>query len=140
MVIAGGHSGYLLSIDEANIRPGPDGSPNVMEYLFSEGPGLVLEVATSNVPTVISAYGDKSKCRVLGNGVSGSTSIEVELRSKGGARRQLMKESVGDVRLQWEKTSFKLEQLQADINCVKQERGEVMVLVVVTERCCFFQR
>ncbi|KAF4664485.1 hypothetical protein FOL47_005095 [Perkinsus chesapeaki] len=122
MIMSGGHNGYLISIDEGNLREDEGGSGNVMEYLFSEGPGLILEVATSNVPTVMAAYGEKTKCKVLGNGVSGSTNVEVELRMKGGARRQLMVESVKDIRLQWEKTSFKLEELQADVTCVRQER------------------
>lgn len=119
----------------------------VMELLFSEELGLVLEVSESHVETVCQRYADAGvECHRIGRTCGfgpeamvrhrpryiyfGSQALslglwqwlsslyQVSVRVNG---REVLREPLPNLRALWEETSFQLERLQANELCVKQE-------------------
>ncbi|XP_017262724.1 phosphoribosylformylglycinamidine synthase isoform X1 [Kryptolebias marmoratus] len=96
------------------------GGFGVMELLFSEELGLILEVSQSDVETVCRSYSVAGvEClrigRTCGFGPEAMVRVQVD-------RQEVLHESLPDLRAVWEDTSFQLERLQANELCVKQEK------------------
>ncbi|XP_008405528.1 phosphoribosylformylglycinamidine synthase isoform X1 [Poecilia reticulata] len=95
-----------------------DGS-GVMELLFSEELGLVLEVSQTDLEAVCQRYRDGGlRCHRIGRTCGFGPEATVRVRVDG---QEVLSESLPDLRAVWEATSFQLERLQADELCVKQE-------------------
>lgn len=93
----------------------------VMELLFSEELGLVLEVSGRHVQTVCQRFGDSGvECRRVGRTVGFGPDAEVRVHVDG---QEVLKASLPELRGLWEETSFQLERLQANEACVKQEEA-----------------
>ncbi|KAM4575374.1 phosphoribosylformylglycinamidine synthase [Fundulus diaphanus] len=91
----------------------------VMELLFSEELGLVLEVCQTDLETVCQRYKDGGlQCHHIGRTCGFGPDAMVRVRVDG---KEVLYESLPDLRAVWEATSFQLERLQADELCVKQE-------------------
>uniref|UniRef100_A0A3Q1FVB7 Phosphoribosylformylglycinamidine synthase n=1 Tax=Acanthochromis polyacanthus TaxID=80966 RepID=A0A3Q1FVB7_9TELE len=93
----------------------------VMELLFSEELGLVLEVSHSDLETVCQRYSDAGvQCRHIGRTCGFGPEAMVSVHVDG---QEVLRESLPDLRALWEETSFQLERLQANELCVKQEEA-----------------
>ncbi|TNM87451.1 hypothetical protein fugu_005672 [Takifugu bimaculatus] len=91
----------------------------VMELLFSEELGLVLEVSQVHVETVRQRYCDAGvECRCIGRTCNFGPEAQVRVCVDG---EEVLKGLLPDLRSLWEDTSFQLERLQANEMCVKQE-------------------
>ncbi|KAM9849326.1 phosphoribosylformylglycinamidine synthase [Aulostomus maculatus] len=91
----------------------------VMELLFSEELGLVLEVSQPDVERVFQSYSDAGvPCRRIGRTRGFGPEALVVVRVDG---QEVLREPLPDLRALWEDTSFQLERLQANELCVKQE-------------------
>ncbi|XP_064189678.1 phosphoribosylformylglycinamidine synthase isoform X2 [Anguilla rostrata] len=93
--------------------------PGVMEVLFSEELGLVLEVSESNVARVCQSYTDAGlPCHRIGRTCGFGPESLVKVRVCG---QEVLSDSLPRLRALWESTSFQLERLQANPTCVQQE-------------------
>ncbi|XP_061095144.1 phosphoribosylformylglycinamidine synthase [Conger conger] len=93
--------------------------PGVMEVLFSEELGLVLEVSESNVARVSQSYADAGLiCHRIGRTCGFGPESMVKVRVCG---QEVVSDSLPHLRALWESTSFQLERLQANPTCVQQE-------------------
>ncbi|XP_034085669.1 phosphoribosylformylglycinamidine synthase [Gymnodraco acuticeps] len=93
----------------------------VMELLFSEELGLVLEVSQLNVETVCQRYsGSGVQCHRVGRTCGFGPEAMVSVRVDG---QEVLREPLPHLRALWEDTSFQLERLQANEICVKQEEA-----------------
>uniref|UniRef100_I3J3D9 Phosphoribosylformylglycinamidine synthase n=1 Tax=Oreochromis niloticus TaxID=8128 RepID=I3J3D9_ORENI len=91
----------------------------VMELLFSEELGLVLEVSQSDLETVCQRYSDAGvQCLHIGRTYGFGPEAMVRVRVDG---KEVLRELLPDLRAIWEDTSFQLERLQANELCIKQE-------------------
>ncbi|KAI3368319.1 hypothetical protein L3Q82_008027 [Scortum barcoo] len=91
----------------------------VMELLFSEELGLVLEVSQLDVETVCQRYIDAGLlCHRVGRTCAFGPEAVVSVRVDG---QEVLRDSLPNLRTLWEDTSFQLERLQANEICVKQE-------------------
>uniref|UniRef100_A0A4W6D2E1 Phosphoribosylformylglycinamidine synthase n=1 Tax=Lates calcarifer TaxID=8187 RepID=A0A4W6D2E1_LATCA len=91
----------------------------VMELLFSEELGLVLEVSQSDAETVCQRFSDADvQCHRIGRTSGFGPEAVVSVRVDG---QEVLREPLPDLRALWEDTSFQLERLQASELCVKQE-------------------
>ncbi|CAJ1060051.1 phosphoribosylformylglycinamidine synthase [Xyrichtys novacula] len=91
----------------------------VMELLFSEELGLVLEVSRRHVQTVCQRFGDVGlQCHRVGKTVGFGPDSEVRVRVDG---EEVLRAPLPELRGMWEETSFQLERLQANETCVQQE-------------------
>ncbi|KAM9763176.1 phosphoribosylformylglycinamidine synthase isoform 1-T1 [Menidia menidia] len=91
----------------------------VVELLFSEELGLVLEVSQTDLETVSRRYGEAGvQCHRIGStrGFGPESTVRICVDGK-----EVLREPLPDLRALWEDTSFQLERLQADEVCVKQE-------------------
>uniref|UniRef100_A0A7N6C4D9 Phosphoribosylformylglycinamidine synthase n=1 Tax=Anabas testudineus TaxID=64144 RepID=A0A7N6C4D9_ANATE len=92
----------------------------VMELLFSEELGLVLEVSESHVKTVRQRYSDAGvECHHIGRTCGFGPEAMVSVRVDG---QEVLREKLPNLRALWEDTSFQLERLQANELCVQQEK------------------
>ncbi|RXN24302.1 phosphoribosylformylglycinamidine synthase [Labeo rohita] len=92
---------------------------DVMEALFSEELGLVLEVCESNASTVCQRYTDADLvCHRIGrtSGFGPDAMVKVSL-----CGQEVLNERLPTLRAIWESTSFQLERLQANPLCVQEE-------------------
>ncbi|XP_058612019.1 phosphoribosylformylglycinamidine synthase [Onychostoma macrolepis] len=92
---------------------------DVMEALFSEELGLVLEVCESNASTVCQRYTDAGLvCHRIGktSGFGPDARVRVSL-----CGQEVLNERLPTLRAIWESTSFQLERLQANPLCVQEE-------------------
>uniref|UniRef100_UPI0037E9C471 phosphoribosylformylglycinamidine synthase isoform X1 n=2 Tax=Semicossyphus pulcher TaxID=241346 RepID=UPI0037E9C471 len=93
----------------------------VMELLFSEELGLVLEVSCLHVQSVCQRFGDVGlQCRRVGRTAGFGPHAEVKIRVDG---QEVLRASLPELRALWEETSFQLERLQANEACVRQEEA-----------------
>uniref|UniRef100_A0A3Q3MLE8 phosphoribosylformylglycinamidine synthase n=1 Tax=Mastacembelus armatus TaxID=205130 RepID=A0A3Q3MLE8_9TELE len=91
----------------------------VMELLFSEELGLILEVSEAHVQTVCQRYGDAGvQCHRIGRTCGFGPEAMVNVHVDG---QEVLREQLPNLRALWEDTSFQLERLQANELCVKQE-------------------
>uniref|UniRef100_X1ZKR9 Phosphoribosylformylglycinamidine synthase n=1 Tax=Capitella teleta TaxID=283909 RepID=X1ZKR9_CAPTE len=87
----------------------------LMEFLFAEELGIVLQVRATDVDTVCSAYALKSvPCIKIGN--TGSTNAMVSFNGS-----EVLNAPIANLRDVWEATSFQMERLQANPKCVEME-------------------
>ncbi|CAL9695648.1 unnamed protein product [Knipowitschia caucasica] len=91
----------------------------VMELLFSEELGLILEVSQHDVERVCRKYTDAGvQCHQIGKTSGFGPSSKIVVCVDG---QEVLNESLSKLRGVWEDTSFQLERLQANELCVKQE-------------------
>jgi len=110
MAFAGNH-GINVDITDAD-------AAGAIPFLFSEELGLVLEVDAADEVVVLDAF-QKADVRCVS--VGGTTeSMVVTLRYNG---EDVLRGDVRDLRDLWEETSFQLDLLQANPECVDQERS-----------------
>lgn len=96
----------------------PGDPDRVLEILFNEELGLVLEVAASDVRRVREAYHAVDvPCHEIGRATR-STGVRIAV---GG--RPVLEADVRDLRDAWEATSFTIDALQANAECVAEERA-----------------
>jgi phosphoribosylformylglycinamidine synthase len=104
-----GNVGLEVSLED----PGAD----AIEILFSEELGLVLEVRPEHEAEVMEAFTNASvPCEAVGTTGSGP---EVSVTVNGA---EVLRDDMRDLRDVWEATSFQLDRLQANPECVAQER------------------
>uniref|UniRef100_M4AAV8 Phosphoribosylformylglycinamidine synthase n=1 Tax=Xiphophorus maculatus TaxID=8083 RepID=M4AAV8_XIPMA len=97
----------------------PSDGSGVMELLFSEELGLVLEVSQTDLEAVCQRYRDGGlRCHRIGRTCGFGPEATVRVRVD---EQEVLSESLPVLRAVWEATSFQLERLQADEQCVKQE-------------------
>ena len=110
MAFAGNH-GINVDITDAD-------AAGAIPFLFSEELGLVLEVDATDEVVVLDAL-QKADVRCVS--IGGTTeSMAVTLRYNG---EEVLRGDVGELRDLWEETSFQLDRLQANPECVDQERS-----------------
>jgi len=86
--------------------------------LFSEELGLILEVAEDHLPSVLGTFKSAQvACTVVGSTLE---TPDVRLRVNG---TSVLTDDLRDLRDLWEATSFQLERLQANLECVIQEES-----------------
>ncbi|XP_068174777.1 phosphoribosylformylglycinamidine synthase isoform X2 [Antennarius striatus] len=91
----------------------------VMELLFSEELGLILEVSQPDEQTVCQRYRDAGlQCRRIGRTCAFGPEAVVSVRVDG---QEVLNDLLPNLRALWEGTSFQLERLQANEVCVNQE-------------------
>jgi phosphoribosylformylglycinamidine synthase len=110
MAFAGNH-GIDISIQE-------DADHGPIAFLFSEGLGLVLEVRSEDEAGILEQFAAAGvPCRPIGDTVEGPA---VTVRYNGDT---VLSDDVRDLRDLWEATSFQLDRLQADPECVAEEQA-----------------
>ncbi|XP_034036272.1 phosphoribosylformylglycinamidine synthase [Thalassophryne amazonica] len=93
----------------------------VMELLFSEELGLVMEVSQANLATVSQRYSDAGvECLHIGRTCGFGPESTITVRVDG---KEVLRERLPHLRVLWEDTSFQLERLQANELCVRQEES-----------------
>nr|XP_057929544.1 phosphoribosylformylglycinamidine synthase isoform X2 [Doryrhamphus excisus] len=102
-----------------NVDLSSQGGEGVMELLFSEELGLVLEVSQSDEENVCQRYRDNGlTCHHIGRTCGFGPEAMVTVRVDG---QGVLSERLPCLRALWEETSFQLERLQANEQCVQQE-------------------
>ncbi|XP_033820759.1 phosphoribosylformylglycinamidine synthase [Periophthalmus magnuspinnatus] len=92
---------------------------SMMELLFSEELGLVLEVSQNDIEIVCQRYTSAGvQCHQIGKTSGFGPNSKVHVCVDG---QEVLNESLSKLRGVWEDTSFQLECLQANELCVKQE-------------------
>ncbi|XP_064904264.1 phosphoribosylformylglycinamidine synthase [Columba livia] len=110
-----GNCGIRVTLDTAEAP--------ALSVLFSEEPGLVLEVTLASSGDICRRYQDAGvTCVPVGH--SGPYGPNAEVTVTVGGQR-LLRAPVGDLRGLWEATSFRLEREQAAPECVTQEEGDL---------------
>ncbi|XP_061593812.1 phosphoribosylformylglycinamidine synthase [Cololabis saira] len=97
----------------------PSQGAGVMDLLFSEELGLVLEVSQLDLEAVCQRYSDAGvQCLQIGRTCGFGPGATVRVCVDG---QEVLREPLPDLRAVWEDTSFRLECFQANELCVKQE-------------------
>uniref|UniRef100_A0A672QG19 Phosphoribosylformylglycinamidine synthase n=1 Tax=Sinocyclocheilus grahami TaxID=75366 RepID=A0A672QG19_SINGR len=97
----------------------PHSSLSVIEALFSEELGLVLEVCESNASSVCQRYTDAGLlCHRIGRTSGFGPDARVVVSVCG---QEVLNERLPTLRAIWESTSFHLDRLQANPLCVQEE-------------------
>ncbi|GCB75152.1 hypothetical protein scyTo_0020326 [Scyliorhinus torazame] len=110
MAIAG-NCGMELNISDSNA--------GVIELLFSEELGLVLEVLETTVDKVQARYRASGlQCWRIGSTVGQGPQSTVKVQVNG---EEVLSERIATLRSWWEETSFRLERLQSNRTCVEEE-------------------
>ncbi len=93
-----------------------DSGADPVSYFFAEELGLVLEVKSEHLSTVRQTFENATvPCQQIGSTTDDST---IRIRFNG---QDVVNESVAALRDLWEETSFRLDRLQANPDCVDQE-------------------
>lgn len=99
-------------------------SPTVskaVDVLFAEELGIVLEVKDSNIERVINIFHEKQvPCYLIGKAIGLGEDSFVSIRVGG---KLVLEQRMVDLRDVWEATSFQLERLQSNPQCVKEEEA-----------------
>jgi len=98
-----------------------DDSNGILSSLYNEELGLVLEVALENLPTVLQAFKDAN---VNAYHIGQSTANPmIKIFSSGDDENKILlyEKKMVILRQKWESTSFALDKLQANPECVAQE-------------------
>jgi len=94
------------------------GDADAIEVLFSEEPGLVMEVASEDLDGVLATFADADvPCLAIGR-----TLAEPTIRIRVGGVT-VLEDDLRDLRDLWEATSFQLDRLQADPEHVAAEEA-----------------
>ncbi|XP_058684509.1 phosphoribosylformylglycinamidine synthase isoform X4 [Poecile atricapillus] len=112
-----GNCGVTVSV------PAPPPGVTLLALLFSEEPGLVLEVPEVAAVPVCRRYQDTGvTCVPIGHsgpyGPRATVTVTV-------GDQEVLSQPLGDIRGLWEQGSFRLERLQASPACVEQEEAEL---------------
>ncbi|UYV60723.1 PFAS [Cordylochernes scorpioides] len=91
----------------------------LMEQLFGEEAGWVLEVAPADLPGVLDKLKDLP-CQHIGYSLGFGPASEVVVRV---GDQEVLRDSMTALRDIWEETSFRLDMLQANPECVEQEQS-----------------
>jgi phosphoribosylformylglycinamidine synthase len=94
------------------------GAANPLAPLFAEEVGILLEVPTAKVASVLAAYEAKGVYASVIGETAAAQSVSVEV---GGA--SVLSAAMPALRDAWEATSFQLERLQCNPVCVEQEEA-----------------
>lgn len=113
MAIAG-NLGFDLEIKNGVTKFGSK-IETLIRFLFSEELGLVIEVAPEHLDLVIEQLSEYVPTYSLGKIQPSNCRIQWR-------RRNVLDQTVNQLRQQWEETSFRLEMLQCKSECVEQER------------------
>jgi phosphoribosylformylglycinamidine synthase len=106
-----GNCGIDISIEDAHAH-------EPVPFLFSEELGLVLEVSSGDEGDVLEMFRSADvPCAVIGRSIQG-TSVSVRYNGQ-----LVLDDDVRDLRDLWEDTSFRLDRLQANPQCVAEEQG-----------------
>lgn len=108
-----GHCGLRLGLDALGVTAG-----QVNEALFSEELGAVLQVRTVDVPAVLELFnqqGLQGCVHAIGQPQAGN-SIEISLNGQ-----QLYQEQRSQLQRIWSETSYQIERLRDNSDCVQQE-------------------
>lgn len=91
---------------------------DIIEYLFNEELGIIIETNPTNVSTILDLFHKyEIPCGEIGI-ISESNYCQIMQNT-----RMIYYESINNLRNLWEETSFKLETLQTNINCAKEEKS-----------------
>ncbi|XP_051788441.1 phosphoribosylformylglycinamidine synthase isoform X1 [Erpetoichthys calabaricus] len=97
----------------------PPSQSGVLEVLFSEEPGLVLEVQEAHEAQVTDGYRSAGlTCLTIGRTCGSGPSATIRVCVCG---QEVLSDRLASLRGLWESTSFQLERLQANPVCVQQE-------------------
>ncbi|CAF4779467.1 unnamed protein product [Pieris macdunnoughi] len=107
----GGIRGLELNIQKSQVSP--------INILFNEELGIVLEVEQSDVQYVLKEY-EKSGVTASVIGVAGKYGMQSNVTVKVNGEAVLDMKLI-DVFRMWEETSYQLERLQTNSDCIKQE-------------------
>ncbi|XP_072405117.1 phosphoribosylformylglycinamidine synthase isoform X1 [Chiloscyllium punctatum] len=114
MAIAG-NCGMELDISDSNA--------SVIEVLFAEELGLVLEVSQTAVDQVSARYRTAGlQCWRIGSTTEQGPQSKITVRVNG---EEVLSERTATVRSWWEETSFRLERLQSNRVCVEEEESSL---------------
>jgi phosphoribosylformylglycinamidine synthase len=92
------------------------GGTSAIAFLFSEELGLVLEVSSEAEAEVLAAFRQANvPCIAIGSTTNG-TSVTVRYNGE-----EVLRDDLRDLRDLWEATSFHLDRLQANPECVEEE-------------------
>ncbi len=105
----GGNSGLDIQLDEKGKNP--------LSVLFSEELGLVVEYMPENEQTII----ERLKVRDIPHKIIGRTLIDIEVKITLNGK-EVLRDSMTDLRDIWEETSYRIDRLQATPECVEEER------------------
>ena len=92
-----------------------------VDVLFAEELGIVLEVKDCNTQRVIDTFCEKQvPCYLIGkaNGLGEDSFVSIRVEGK-----IVLEQRMVDLRDVWEATSFQLERLQSNPQCVKEEEA-----------------
>lgn len=93
----------------------------VADVLFAEELGIVLEIKEEDTERVINSFREKQvPCHQIGKACGLGEDAVVSLRIGG---ELVMEQKMVDLRDVWEATSFQLERLQSNPECVKEEEA-----------------
>tara|TARA_B100001093_G_scaffold87882_1_gene79839 strand:+ start:3012 stop:6599 length:3588 start_codon:yes stop_codon:yes gene_type:complete len=90
---------------------------DVSNYLFNEELGVVIEIDQKYLSYITSLF-HEIQVNINTIAVSNNSNI-IEIEHKNNI---IFNKTIADVRNEWENTSFKLEKLQCEINCVYDEK------------------
>ncbi|XP_062914764.1 phosphoribosylformylglycinamidine synthase isoform X2 [Mobula hypostoma] len=111
----GGNCGIDVSIENKTCHS----ETSVLELLFSEELGLVLEVSEVSANEVSSRYRAAGlQCWRIGSTIGQGSQSTITVRVNG---EEVLSEQLATLRCWWEETSFQLERLQANRACVEEE-------------------
>ena len=97
-------------------RPGTS-QTSMIEYVFAEEIGAVLQIREKDVASISSALSSSLKIEQIGAVCSASPSVTLSMSGT-----QLLDADIHDLRNTWEATSFALERLQCNPECVEEEQ------------------
>ncbi len=108
MAFAGNHGIEVELPDPAGLGP--------LAVLFSEEPGLVMEVDSEDLDAVLAAFAENDVPAVAIGRTLDTPDIRVAVEGS-----RVLEGDLRELRDTWEATSFALDRLQADPACVEQE-------------------
>jgi len=109
-----GNAGMKLTLDELLLL---NVSRTNVDFLFGEEPALVLQISRDQVDKVVDQYKSNNIICVKLGTVLDNDDIIIQHASE-----TLLQAKVDELRLLWEETSFQLEKLQCNPQCVEDEK------------------
>jgi len=99
----------------------PEAGDGEIETLFNEEAGIILEVSSTSVSSVLGKYTDKGvPCVEIGKASAGGDSVKISVGSSSSST-PCVSDKMTSLRDLWEATSFRLERRQRNPDCVAQE-------------------
>jgi len=108
-----GNCGLDVNIDSVGVT----GVNPELSILFAEELGMIFEYLPENEEEITAILADyEIPCRIIGK-----TAVEKEINIRVNDHA-VLKEDMRSLRAAWEETSYRLDRLQADPDCVEEER------------------